>query len=526
MSPETLITILSFAVAIYALLPLERALDLKVKFAWYDFAVVLAALLVVLYILYLPVLEDQGWALELGRWRWGFDASLTTFSIIFVSAAWVVLRLHFGGLRRKRIDAFSRLATGLLQQRKNGELAEMLKRYLPQLMKIYNNQYVVIRLRNWLAPPTWRALMHRRDKTKGRSKIMRYAAEKVAMLLPTYEKTRDSARQTVRRILLSDHFVETVAAEYPYLAMDVLSHELHVSEGFQDMWFRFSLEDSNSVLYAEIEHNQWMHTGAYHRYQYHPENRCLFFYFGDVRTAERLKLYRSIGNALCAEYGKRRRNPDTDRFNQPLDRYSDTEIWRCPAYAVLRLFDYMISESLHQGIDHHMWLHYLDTFVEKIIVNLSPRDDVNLDDEFPTPYHYQLYEIVDLLGKWIASAQDLPEYDSEKDRDRAIPMQSVIALGRVMNRLLLASALERKFVSYMVEVVVGRVDDWRNEPILVPYREALITTLARGGRDWGVPDTWPDLLRQQVATADVVRYHWTQKEINDALDEHWGESDG
>ena len=520
MSPETLITILSFAVAIYALLPLERALDLKIKFAWYDILVVISATILVLYILYLPVLQKLGWTITLGPWRWGFNASLTTFTIILAVLGWVVVRLRFGGLSRRRIHSFSRLATQLLYQRKNGELAEMLNRYLPQLMKIYENRYRVVRLRNWLLPPTWKALMHRGKKIKERPAIVRYIAP-LARLLPAYEGSRDSARQTVHRILLSDNFVKTIAASYPYQAMDILNYDIRESEGFQDKWFQFSLDDPNSVVYTEIEHNQLMSMGVYHRYQYQPENRCLFSYFGDVRNAERLKLYRAIGDYLCAEYGRRRRSPTTDRFNQPLDRYAETEIWRCPAYAVLRLFDYMISESLYQGIPWHMWLHYLQTFADKIVINLSPHDDVNLEAEFPTPYHYQLYEIVDLLCQWTTSAQDLPDFDSDEARDRAIPMQSVIALGQVINAMLLATSLEDQFTSYMVEVVVGRADDWRSVQKLEPYRQTLITNLAKGGRDWGVPAAWPGILRQHVAMADVVRYHQTQRDINNALDEHW-----
>lgn len=513
-------TILSLAVAIYTLRPLERVLDLKFKFAWYDGIVVFSAIVLVLYILYQPVLQELDWAFDFGPWRWEFDASLAT--IIVVALVWVVVRLRFGGLRRKRIHVFSRLATDLLHKRKTGELVEMLKRYLPQLMKIYENDYSLVRLRNWLAPSIWEVLGHRRNQTEQWPKAVRSSSRLLSRLLPTYEESRDSAKETVHRILLSDNFVETVATAYPYFAMSVLKYDVHELVGFQDKWFQFVLDDPNSVVYAEIQRNQVMQTDSYHQYQYDPENRCLFFYFADVRNAERLKLYKSIGDYLCVEYGKRRRNPEADRFNQPLDRYCDIEVRNCPAYSVIRLFDYMISQSLYQGIPWHMWLHYLPIFADKILANLSPHDDVNLDSEFPTPYHFQLYEIINVLCKWIASAQDVPEYESEEDRERAIPMQSVIALGRVMNAILLSPVLEAKFLSYMVVAVIGHADNWRTEPKLKLYREKLISNLAIGGRDWGVPDTWPGILKRCVATADVARYHQIQKEINEALDAKWG----
>ena len=521
MSPETLITILSFAVAIYALLPLERVLDLKIKFAWYDLMVVATAIALVLYILYQPVLQTFGFVLDLGPWRWGFDASLTTFSIIVGALLWVFLRLRFGGLRRQRIQSFSRLATDLLHKRKTGELAELLRRYLPELMTIYENNYVFVRLRHWLAPSTWQRFVQRQHPSIGWPKPVRIFARALSRLLPTHERSRDCARETVHRILLSDPFVETVATAYPYLAMDVLKYDVREAAGFQEKWFRCVLDDRHSILFAEIRRNQTNRPGAYHRYDYDPENRCLWFYFHDVRTAERLRLYKSIGDYLCADYGKRRRNPDSDRFNQPLDRYHDVGIWQCPAYAVIRLFDYMVTEALHQGIPWHMWLHYLPIFADKIVLNLDPREDVDLQSEFPTPYHYQLYEIVDVLCKWIASGQDAPEYQDEQAIERAIPMQSVIALGRVMNTVLLTPTLAGRLASDTVESVVRRVDDWRSEPRLEVYRTALIETLAKGGRNHGVPDHWPAILRQHLEDVDVIRYHRTQEAIAAAIDAHW-----
>lgn len=518
MSPETLITILSFAIAIYALMPRERVLDLKIKLAWYDWCVLFGSIVVVHYIFYFPQLNAYGLTFNLGTWRWGFDPSTTTYTIIFGTALWLGARLRFGGLRRRRIGAFSELATNLLHRRKYGELAELLERYLPQLMKIYNNGFIVSRIRDWLSPPTWLALTKAR---KRRPKALRVIGHGLGAILPRFERSQNAARQVVRRIILFDPFVEELARAYPYQSLEILRHDLQEMEGFQEKLFRALLDDRFSVLYAEITHNQSMQMPAYHRYEYRPANALLWFYFNDVRVAEKLHAYKAFGDYLTAAYNMRLRNPQNDRFNQPLDRYADSEIWRCPAYAVLRLFDYMISESLYQGVSWHMWLHYLQTFSEKIVQNLSPSEDVNFEAEFPTPYHYQLYEIVTSFCEWTASATDLPDYESAQVRDRAIPMQSITALARTLNVIVLAPNLDHRFKAYMLEVALGRADDWRNNDKLEPYRAALVSNVAAGGRDWGVPTGWADTLRSLLRSFDHARHHRIVADMHQALDERW-----
>ena len=118
MSASNLITILSLIVAVYALLPSERLLDLKIKFAWYDRLVVLSGVAVVHYILYLPALQELGWAFPLGPWRWGFTSELATYTIFGAVLAWGLVRLRFGHLDRRRAFAFGHLATKLLHERR------------------------------------------------------------------------------------------------------------------------------------------------------------------------------------------------------------------------------------------------------------------------------------------------------------------------------------------------------------------------------------------------------------------------
>ena len=110
MSPESLITIISLALAVYALLPADRLLDLKIKLAWFDGLVILLGALVILYILYFPVFSSLGLAFDLGTWSWGFTPDLTGFTVFAIVVFWLAIRLQFGRLGRRRVKAFSGLS--------------------------------------------------------------------------------------------------------------------------------------------------------------------------------------------------------------------------------------------------------------------------------------------------------------------------------------------------------------------------------------------------------------------------------
>ena len=55
-----------------------------------------------------------------------------------------------------------------------------------------------------------------------------------------------------------------------------------------------------------------------------------------------------------------------------------------------------------------------------------------------------------------------------------------------------------------------------------PDGPPLVTTLASGGRDWGVPNSWPQMLAARLLDLDSVRHHRIIADVNQGIDNHWG----
>lgn len=108
MQPDGFIAFLGLVLAAWAIIPSERLYDLRVRITWLDWTILVAAIGVLHYVLFMPVLEALGVALDLGPWRWGFTAELTSYAILVIATALVAFRLSRGSLKRRKIVAFRR----------------------------------------------------------------------------------------------------------------------------------------------------------------------------------------------------------------------------------------------------------------------------------------------------------------------------------------------------------------------------------------------------------------------------------
>lgn len=73
MGADTLLTLLGLIIAAYAVLPVERQLDLKLRLKAFDLFVAGSAVFLILYIQFYPILSSLRVVPQLGSWKWGFD---------------------------------------------------------------------------------------------------------------------------------------------------------------------------------------------------------------------------------------------------------------------------------------------------------------------------------------------------------------------------------------------------------------------------------------------------------------------
>lgn len=224
------------------------------------------------------------------------------------------------------------------------------------------------------------------------------------------------------------------------------------------------------------------------RYYYPRTNRIICTLFRDASLARELGIYKPIGELVIRRFDARFRRGSPDRYNDALDDFPETERWRDPVHASLRLFGFMVSEAAYQGVTWHMWLYYVPHFVNAIERNLQPSKGVDLEREWPTPYHYFLYECFSLLWDWIGLASDIDEWrphstpralDTENENDN-IPKSACIALGQAWYSVAKSTRISEPFKIYLLEAVISRLNDLRGSARLDRYRLVALRSIAVG----------------------------------------------
>lgn len=525
MQADGFIAFLGLVLAAWAITPSERLNDLRVRMTWFDVVILVVAIGVLHYILFLPVLESLGIALPLGPWRWGFTPELASYAILICSSLVVAFRLSFSGLRRRKIIAFRRQSEELLFRRRYAELVFLVDRHLDTLVRAHQNRFILPRIRAWIEPPVWVDLVVEGDveNTKRTWSSLDGLRGKLARWLPSYAVSQEAATHTLRRILLDESFVRESALIAPELGLRVLAKDVPDRYSFLEKWIAALLRDRSSAIYYEVEQNQ--NTAAGRRYYFPETNRIIYSLFRDSQRAYELGVYKPIGDFVIRRFDAKFRKGKVDRYNQSIDAFCETERWRDPVYVVLRLFDFMVSEAVYQGVRSHMWLYYIPHFVEAIARNTRPANSVDLGREWPTPYHYFLYECFSLLGDWIGIAEEIedgnphaaPEAVNTEHENGNIPKSACIALGQAWFTVARSAQISDRFKIYLLEAVIFRINRLRGNQRLDQYRAVAVRSLMTGA--WR---TGQALEEHQGRTWALLRSvdHVLRGDIESELEEH------
>lgn len=159
----------------------------------------------------------------------------------------------------------------------------------------------------------------------------------------------------------------------------------------------------------------------------------------------------------------------------------------------------MITSALYQNVQWHMWLYYFPHFVERIVRNLDPNEKlVDPYAEWPTKYHYALYEITSCLCKWIGAVDHIPldqenvvlETKSANHENGNIPKSSMLALGQVVKQILVNNIVTDRFKKDIADMVYRQYFELRKVAATRSYADALINSIMCGGFSMG--KTFPE----------------------------------
>lgn len=484
MDPSGIFTILGLAVAVYALIPREKRLDLGLRISTSDWLVIGSTLFVVHYIIYFPILEEIGLVFDLGPWRYGFNEKNTIYLIFLGLGAFIIFRAKTAKFKRSNIGSVNELFEELLLEKKYGELALLTEKHIREILKIKNSNSFRNQLAIKTRPPSY-CDIHLGNKKLGYldkkfPRLLQWISER----LGKEDVAPEMATNIIRRLIHNYGFVRHLSISRPYLGITIIEIDSGFKEDFLKNFFYNLLEHEGSVYYYELEHTQ--NITSNNRYYLSKTNRLLYYLFNDIKVSQDLAIYKPVGDKVCEviDYDIKL----SDRYNEPLGTYYESQRFRCPIDSSVHFFEIMIIESMHQGIRWHMWLYYFPTFVRKILLKLNPSSDVDLYSEWPTPFHYILYHIVSIMLDWLDEYSYVEDKSQLRMQDEAlrhdngsIPKSTALALGNIVFMIVSSPTVSSRFKTYILEIVFRFLRDKSHDDEQAPLIRVLMHSILKNG---------------------------------------------
>jgi len=271
------------------------------------------------------------------------------------------------------------------------------------------------------------------------------------------DRGQEGSRYLLNLLLTNRDFVSELIEIRPELGLKMFEKEFLFYHDYIDIFFYELIKNNKSILYYEVKNNQ--NLSFFHRYRLQEENLFMKFLFKDCRVAQRLEIYRGVGNYV-KNYLEDLNKEEFDPYNYGYENFDDKK-WESPIFVAIKLFDIMVSEAIYQGIRWHMWLFYFRIFTEEILNNFKAIPEVWEEyHEWNSKYAYLLYAMVSTLIDWIEIIKDerfsykveLKNDDSHHENASVIK-SCIICLIEVLDLISRSEKVPYKFKQYLTDMV-------------------------------------------------------------------------
>ncbi len=411
-----LLTVIGLIIAAYAILSRERRLTLLLHLGIFEITLICTATIAVHYFQFYDYFKKLGLAIEMKS----VASEDVSYIIIISTISVLIIKARYGKISSLRVSRFQELVEELNNSDSHAVLIELLYKNFDYLIRIIKNDSLMQRAKKWSAradydPVSLAAYISNLEGGKlselpGYNKFgyrkIKACFRWFAYIIPNNESKITIAKNIFRTTLLNEKFVDSIIKVRPYFGIKTFKLDLFEFSEFIDIYFRKMFEKTDSILYFEIKNNQYLNHG--HRYHISAHNKILCALFSDCHVAEELNIWKPLGDGVIAYLDHLRLNKDNDVYNHELGDFNETAL-NSPLMAGISFFDIMVTESIFQNIQWHMWLYYFPTFTEKICNNFAPKVSRDrLQYEFPTKYSLVLYRIISTHCDWINTIHDLP----------------------------------------------------------------------------------------------------------------------
>lgn len=488
-----LLTILGVVAAVWALISPTNRLRLRFCTTWGDWIIGASIFLLIHYLVFAPSLKELGLYYSLGPWKWGLDSTSAVYLLLLSVALYFFWRTRFPKLVRSRVHVFRELIENLHLTKRYDELVLLVEPQLPKLIALTRQQSWLVR---WIAhldtPKIDMAALLNGESPQPQSGGRKYWRDMLHKV-KSWRVARDEASTQAREILLnlvtSPELTHHLAQAHPHFCLKLLKADEAIRSDFIARYIDALLHAPGSRLYVELKNNQNLNGGSR---LYLPEsNRLLRFFFTDAATAVKIGLDSAIGDSVRRRLDEDRQLAET--LNEPLGSYEETGRFRCPINSGITLFEIMVHEGIHQGLQDHMWLHYFDWFAKKILKQMAGPPDEETLLEWPTPFHYLLSRVVSIATDWAEQCacmddSEIPQATlSADDFDRYyISKEATKVLGSMLQGIITSEKLSASFKRQLLAIAIRSHVTLQGDPKMAAVASSFLTAVIDGA---GLPTT-------------------------------------
>ncbi|XEG82271.1 hypothetical protein NMD95_07645 [Edwardsiella tarda] len=464
-----LLTILGVIAAVWAIITPNARLRLRFCLAWWDWAIVGFAFLLSNYLVFAPALKSLDLYFSFGPWKWGLDSSSAVYLISLAVAIYILFRLKRPKLSVGRTRIFLELVESLHLTKRYDDLAQLLAPQIEKLISIIDRP-----VRNRLC-------------------------DKIANILciSNRETAAEYAHEALLNIVSSPELTNHFALAHPSLCLELIKIEPIVRSDFTSNFISALLDSPNSRLYVELKNNLNVSRG--HRLLIPKNNRILHFFFSNAKFAADLAIYRGIGEYLYWRLDEDEKTIAT--LNKSLGSYYDVSKYKCPIYSGITLFEIMVHEGIHQGLQDHLWLHYYTYFATKIIKNMNWQSD-EYNGEWETPFHFLLCHLFGIATNWAEQCEwidenEIPQENKETDGFdlHYISKEATKSLGNMLRLVLLNDQITLKYKKHILDIVVSCYIKLKESEKSKDVADSLLIFTTRGEDNSAPPHYRRELLK-------------------------------
>lgn len=512
MSLEAILTVVAVVLAVLALIPQERAQDLRIRLGGSATVVASIAAGLVLYWSLLEPLHALPWIRRLPRfihWLQGWDAASSSLVVLLLATAYAwwcygrripvgrLPKLAAGfadGLARRRFAECTHLLESHFQAIRdglNGDYWQMRvrKRWFPTLGELHVQALTALRQQDVQPTPLIDLGEDSSPPVEDLQGLISIAAPKEpsrlsARLTAWADRPTDAAHDIVRLLSHSPEFVRHIAATNPYLgrSLSQLPSTWLIRE-FTETFAEALLSDPESAFYRELRRAENIDLNNVPVIDPVDQPLLNSLCRDALRKDGAQLLYTYLDAGIRALRGQ-----GSDRLraelNHPIGDYHERTRWSSPPFATIYLVEIAAPRNAVSGEAQDINLFALLALTNSLLDLLSPSDDVDFTREWPTPAHYLLYECVsvlaDLVAIWRDRPADLPSSkltDSYEGLPRVLPVQAMRVLSDVMCEVLGSPKLDGRFKGYLLEVWWGAY--WEKYKEAWPHSDDVLSALKR-----------------------------------------------